>query len=149
MQNREIMEALAAAVPFNRYLGLEYASVGSGSAEIRLLDREEHRNHVGTLHAGALFAVAEAASGAAFVASFAERLAEVVPVVESAEIRFSAPARGTITAHARMTTPANVLLEELDRDGRTRPPVEVRLVDAGGKEVAAMSVVWNVKRRKA
>jgi acyl-coenzyme A thioesterase PaaI-like protein len=149
MENREILEALAAAVPFNRYLGLEYVAVGSGSAEIRLIDREEHRNHVGTLHAGALFSVAEAASGAAFVAAFAERLAAIVPVVESAEIRFSAPARGTITAHARLTTPADVLLGELDRDGRTRPPVEVRLVDASGKEVAAMTVLWNVKRRKA
>jgi acyl-coenzyme A thioesterase PaaI-like protein len=149
MENREILEALAAAVPFNRTLGLEYVSVGAGTAEIRLADREEHRNHVGTLHAGALFTVAEAASGAAFVAAFADRLATIVPVVESAEIRFSAPARGTITANARLTTPATELLAELDRDGRTRPPVEVRLVDASGKEVAAMTVLWNVKRRKA
>ena len=148
MENREILEALAAAVPFNRHLGLEYVSIGAGTAEIRLEDRNEHRNHVGTLHAGALFSVAEAASGAAFVAAFADRLADIVPVVESAEIRFSAPARGTITANARLTTPAAELLAELDRDGRTRPPVDVRLVDANGKEVAAMTVLWNVKRRK-
>ncbi len=149
MENREILEALAAAVPFNRHLGLEYVALGAGTAEIRLADRDEHRNHVGTLHAGALFSVAEAASGAAFVAAFADRLAEIVPVVESAEIRFSAPARGTITAHARLTRSAEALLVELDRDGRTRPPVEVRLTDASGKEVAAMTVLWNVKRRKS
>ena len=148
MKNQEIIEALAAAVPFNRHLGLEYAAVEPGSAEVRLLDREEHHNHVGTLHAGALFTVAEAASGAAFVSAFATRLGEVVPVVESAEIRFSAPARGTIAAHARMTKPADALLAELDRDGRTRPPVEVRLLDDSGREVAAMTVVWNVKLRK-
>ena len=149
MENREIMEALAAAVPFNRYLGLEYASIEPGSAEVRLIDREQHRNHVGTLHAGALFTVAEAASGAAFVSAFAPRLAEVVPVVESAEIHFSAPARGTIAAHARMTKPADALLVELDRDGRTRPPIEVRLVDESGREVASMTVLWNMKLRKA
>jgi len=149
VQSQDLVAALAAAVPFNRYLALEYGEVTAGSAEVRLIDREEHRNHVGTLHAGALFSVAEAASGAAFVAAFAERLADIVPVVETAEIRFAAPARGTITAHARLTTAATVLLAELDRDGRTRPPVEVRLVDGQGKEVAVMTALWNVKRRKA
>jgi len=148
VQNQDLVEALAAAVPFNRYLALEYGTVGPGHAEVRLIDREEHRNHVGTLHAGALFSVAEAASGAAFVAAFAEHLASIVPVVEKAEIRFAAPARGTITAAARLTTPAESLLAELDRDGRTRPPVEVRLTDANGKEVAVMTALWNVKRRK-
>ena len=148
MQNRDLVEALAAAVPFNRHLSLEYGTVEPGQAEVRLSDREEHRNHVGTLHAGALFSVAEAASGAAFVAAFAEQLASIVPVVEKAEIRFAAPARGTVTARARLTTPAETLLAELDRDGRTRPPVEVRLSDESGKEVAVMNVLWNLKRRK-
>ena len=149
MQNRELVEALAAAVPFNRHLALEYGEVGPGHAEVRLTDREEHRNHVGTLHAGALFSVAEAASGAAFVAAFAAELATIVPVVEKAEISFAAPARGTVTARARLVTPAETLLAELARDGRTRPPVEVGLSDQSGKEVAVMTALWNVKRRKA
>lgn len=87
MNGTELAAALAAAVPFNRHLALEYASVEPGKAEVRLADREEHRNHIGTLHAGALFTVAEAPSGAAFVAAFAAQRDDVVPVVESAEIR--------------------------------------------------------------
>jgi acyl-coenzyme A thioesterase PaaI-like protein len=148
MDSRELIAALAAAVPFNRHLALEYGDVVPGSAEVRLLDRQEHRNHVGTLHAGALFSAAEAASGAAFVAAFAEHLADAVPVVESAEIRYLAPARGTVTARATLTAPLERLLEELGRDGKTRPPVEVRLTDEGGREVATMKVLWNVRKKR-
>lgn len=149
MKPSEIVEALAAAVPFNRYLALEYGDVVPGRAEVRLADRDEHRNHVGTLHAGALFSVAEAASGAAFVAAFAEQLVNVIPVVESAEIRYLAPARGTVTATATLTVAHEVLLEELERDGKTRPSVDVKLTDAAGCEVATMQVRWNVRKTKA
>lgn len=148
MNGTELAAALAAAVPFNRHLALEYASVEPGKAEVRLADREEHRNHIGTLHAGALFTVAEAASGAAFVAAFAAQLADVVPVVESAEIRYSAPARGTVTATATLAAAYEDLLEELAREGKTRPPVEVRLVDGSGREVAVMKVRWNVRKKR-
>ena len=149
MTNEDLVAALAAAVPFNRHLALEYGEVVPGRADVRLLDREEHRNHVGTLHAGALFSAAEAASGAAFVAAFAEQLADVVPVVESAEIRYLAPARGTVTARASLAVPYTELLGELARDGKTRPPVEVRLVDEGGREVATMKVLWNVRKKRS
>jgi acyl-coenzyme A thioesterase PaaI-like protein len=149
MKPSEIVEALAAAVPFNRHLALEYGEVVPGRAEVRLMDREEHRNHVGTLHAGALFSAAEAASGAAFVAAFADQLGDVIPVVESAEIRYLAPARGTVTATATLTVGHEILLEELARDGKTRPPVEVRLTDTAGREVATMQVRWNVRKKKA
>jgi acyl-coenzyme A thioesterase PaaI-like protein len=149
MQEADLVAALAAAVPFNRHLELEYGRVEPGRAEVRLLDREEHRNHVGTLHAGALFSVAEAASGAAFVAAFAEHLGDVIPVVESAEIRYLAPARGCVTAVATLTVAHEQLLEELDRDGKTRPPVEVRLMDESSREVATMKVLWNVRKKRA
>ena len=69
-----IRGGLQQAVPFNPHLGLEIAEVGQGVGVVKLPDRSELRNHVGSQHAGALFAAGEAASGAAFVGTFAERL---------------------------------------------------------------------------
>src|SRR3712207_7474748 len=62
--------------------------VAPGRGVVRLPDRDELRNHVGSQHAGALFSAGEAASGAAFVGAFAERLGELTP-----------PAQGIGRAH--------------------------------------------------
>ena len=45
---------------------------------------DEHlHNHVGSQHAGALFSAGEAASGAAFVGAFAERMGEITPLART------------------------------------------------------------------
>ena len=75
------------AIPFNSHVGLQIAEVGQGVGVVKLPDRSETRNHVGSQHAGALFAAGEAASGAAFVGAFSERLGDITPLAQSAQIR--------------------------------------------------------------
>ena len=60
-------------------------------------------NHVQSQHAGALFTAGEAASGGAFVGGFAERMAEITPLAEKAEIQYRKVARGDITARATLS----------------------------------------------
>ena len=55
-------------------------------------------NHVQSQHAGALFTAGEAASGAAFISAFAERMGDITPLAEKAEIAYLKIARGDITA---------------------------------------------------
>ena len=43
------------AIPFNKYLELEVAEVAPGRGVVRLPERPELLNHVGSQHAGALF----------------------------------------------------------------------------------------------
>ena len=90
-----IAQGMTQAVPFAGHLGLEITSVAEGEAVVRLPERAELTNHVGSQHAGALFTVAETASGAAFVGAFAERLGEVTPLARSAEISYEKIAKGT------------------------------------------------------
>src|SRR5712692_3405735 len=52
------------ALPFNRLLGLEPAPSGSGFL-VSLPDGPQYTNHLGTVHASALLAAAEAGSPAA------------------------------------------------------------------------------------
>lgn len=140
-----IAQGMTQAVPFAGHLGLEITSVGVGEAVVRLPEREELNNHVGSQHAGALFTVAEAASGAAFVGAFAERLAEVTPLARSAEINYEKIARGPIEATARLGVSGDEALATLDAEGRVEFPCEIELADGSGKRVATATVSWHVR----
>jgi acyl-coenzyme A thioesterase PaaI-like protein len=140
-----IRAGLEAAIPYNVHLGLEVAEVAPGRGVVRLPDRPEIRNHVGSQHAGALFSAGEAASGAAFVGAFAERLGDLTPLAEGADIAYRKLAQGVITATGRLDTDAEELLAALDEDGVVRFAVEVELANALGDVVAEMNVRWHVR----
>jgi uncharacterized protein (TIGR00369 family) len=143
-----IAKGMSQAVPFVGYLGVEVISIGEGEATAVLPDRGELFNHVGSQHAGALFTVAETASGAAFVGAFAERMGELTPLARSAEISYEKIANGTITATARLGMPADEALATLDADGKVEFPCEVELTNGDGTVVAAASVRWHVRLKR-
>jgi acyl-coenzyme A thioesterase PaaI-like protein len=146
MDYEAIKGGLTAAIPYNAHLGLEVVDVGPGRGVVRLPDDERLRNHVGTQHAGGLFSAAEAASGAAFVGAFAEKLGEITPLARSASIQYVALARGPITATATLEGDAAALLERLDAEGKVSFPVEVTLTDGEGVTVATATVQWHVRK---
>lgn len=140
-----IAQGMAQAVPFAGHLGLEITSVSAGEATVILPERAELTNHVGSQHAGALFTVAENASGAAFVGTFAERLGEVTPLARSAEVSYEKIAKGPIEARARLGVPGDEALATLDAEGKVQFPCEVELFDGDGQRVATATVHWHVR----
>ncbi len=139
-------QLFAAAVPFSGFLGITYGDVGPGHAVLRLADDPAKHNHIGTLHAGALFSLAESASGVAMLAAVADRLAGVTPLAARAEITYRKVARGDVTATARIDDVDGVLAA-LDADGKVRFPVTVDLTDAGGEVCAVVTVDWHLRRQ--
>jgi acyl-coenzyme A thioesterase PaaI-like protein len=133
------------AVPFAGFVGIEISSIGEGESLVVLPERPELGNHVGSQHAGALFTAAEAASGAAFLGAFAERLGDVTPLARRAEISYERIARGPIEARATLGVPAAEALATLDADGKVVFPCEVTLTDTDGNQVATASVDWHVR----
>ena len=138
-------QLFAAAVPFSGFLGIEYGEVGPGHAVLRLADDPAKHNHIGTLHAGALYSLAESASGVAMIAAVADRLAGVTPLAARAEITYRKVARGDVTATARIDDVPGVLAA-LDADGRVRFPIVVELADAAGDVCAVVTVDWHLRR---
>lgn len=134
------------AIPFNVHLGLEVLEIGPGLGVVRLPEGPHMVNHVGSQHAGGLFSAGEAASGGAFVGAFAEKMGEITPLAQSADIEYRKIARGPITATARLED-AEGKVAELEAEGLTRFPVPVELTDAEGTVVAAMTVHWHVKKK--
>jgi uncharacterized protein (TIGR00369 family) len=140
-----IAQGMTQAVPFAGHLGLDITKVAEGEATVVLPESEELKNHVGSQHAGALFTVAETASGAAFVGAFAERMGDVTPLARSAEIAYEKIAKGPITAQATLGIDKDEALATLDREGKVEFPCQVVLTDADGNQVASATVAWHVR----
>lgn len=136
----------SAAVPFAGFLGVEYGAVSPDEAVLRLADDPAKHNHIGTLHAGALFSLAESASGIVVIAAVAERLAGVTPLAAKAEITYAKVARGDVTATARIPGGAAAVIATLDEAGKVRFPVTVDLTDESGETCATVTVEWYLRR---
>jgi acyl-coenzyme A thioesterase PaaI-like protein len=144
MDYEALKTGLRAAVPFVQLLELEYVDLGTGTATVRLPERAEMTNHVGSQHAGGLFTAAETASGAAFVGAFAERLGEITPLAKSASISYEKIAKGPIDATA--TLDDDGLIDKLEADGKVEFQIGVVLTDSDGQRVASATVDWHVRK---
>lgn len=144
-----VAKGMAIAVPYIAHVGIEVTEMSEGAATAVLPDRPELHNHVGSQHAGALFSVAETASGAAFVGAFAVRMGDVTPLARSAEISYLKVARGPIEARATLDMPAAEALAKLDADGKVDFSVTVEMTDAEGTGVATATVDWNVRLKSS
>jgi acyl-coenzyme A thioesterase PaaI-like protein len=133
-------------LPFNRLVGLEYAPAESGFL-LSLPAGEQYHNHLQTVHAGALLALAEAASGEFLLRQYGS-VPGLIPVVRRLEAKFHKPARGRVSARARADAEE---LEKLDAElrskGRALLSVTVEVVDES--DVVALSAVvqWFIGQR--
>jgi acyl-coenzyme A thioesterase PaaI-like protein len=133
-------------VPFVKTLGLEYLELGQGRAVLRLSDDPAFHNHVAGPHAGAIFTLAESASGAVVIGSFEDLLPKVTPLAASATIAYTKLQKGPVTAEAVLGRPAAEVRAELDDTGKTvHFPVEVIMRDSDGNETSRMTISWALR----
>jgi acyl-coenzyme A thioesterase PaaI-like protein len=144
-----VASRLTDAIPFNRHLGLVVEEVAPGRGVVTLPEGEELHNHVGSQHAGALFTAGEAASGGAFLGTFAEHLGTLTPLAKSASIDYRKIARGPIKAVGTLDADVAALLASIEADGRVEFPIGVEMTDADGNVVATMTVHWHVRPTRA
>jgi len=147
MDFEAIRGGMQQAIPFNGHLGLEIVEVAAGRGVVRLPDDQRLRNHVGSQHAGALFAAGEAASGAAFAGAFIEVIADIEPLARGARIDYRRIARGPITATGRLDQSHDGLLARLRDEGSVRFSVAVELTNGAGDVVADMTVDWHITHK--
>jgi len=130
-------------LPFNSFVGIEANESGPA---LRLPAGDQYLNHLGTVHAGALLTLAEAASGEFLLRHFGES-ADVVPVVRRLEAKFRKPARGAVVAMASGNESAlNDLKEDLAAKGRALVSLNVDLRDESGMAVMSATVEWFIQR---
>ena len=133
-------------LPFNSFVGIETAR--EPSQLLRLPSSERYLNHLGTVHASAQLALAEASSGEFLLRHFGSADG-IVPVVRRLEAKFRKPANGSITSSASATPEALAQLDaELASKGRSLISVRVDLHDESGAHTLSATFEWFIQRDK-
>lgn len=127
-------------LPFNTHLGLGRDDDGE---RLLVLNFAEHLlNHLGTLHASALFGLAEASSGEFLVRHRGGR-EDIGGVVRKAACKYSAPAKSAVSASSS-TDPSVVAdaIEKVDAKGRALITIDIEVADAASAKVGNFSFDW-------
>ena len=110
-------------------------------------NRPEYRNHLDTVHASALFALAEASSGYFLLNEFSE-LADIIPVVRKVETKYKKPATSSVFSKAKFQeTGKNEILEMLNQKGRAILQVEVSLFDEADVLIMQSIFEWFITKQ--
>ena len=128
-----------AGLPFCQKIG-----VGISEADrMTIPDDATLYNHVGTVHAGAMFTLGESASGAA-IADAVTKLG-AMPLAKNASIAYRKPAKGALTAVGTVAEDLEIVAGRVKSEGKTTVDVNVSITDATGLEVATMVVTWHLR----
>ena len=129
-------------LPFNRHVGIQQAE--SSEHMLQLPAGPQFLNHVGTVHASAQLALAEASSGEFLLRHFGPD-SGIVPVVRRVEAKFRKPARGQLTSTIKTPIADVVQLQtELAAKGRSFVSISVDLHDESGQHTLEASFEWFV-----
>jgi uncharacterized protein (TIGR00369 family) len=141
-----IKNQMGSTVPLAKHLSIELNEVGAGTATATLPDVKHNQNHIGSLHAGALYALGDTATGAAVAGVFGQKVLQLRVVVKDASTRFLKAARGPIVATAKVNGDPKALAREVEEAGKAELPVDVELTNAESIPVASMTFNWHVSK---
>jgi acyl-coenzyme A thioesterase PaaI-like protein len=131
-------------LPFNSFLGITAAP--EPSHMLQLPAGGHYLNHLGTVHASALLALAEASSGEYLLKHFGS-IEGVVPVVRHIEAKFRKPANGSVHSSVKAAPEALAQLHaDLAGKGRALITITVELHDEAGMHALTASVEWFIQR---
>ncbi len=147
MNMPEIARAMFQQMPFLEKVGLKIVYVERGKVRVELPFDPSNTNHLGTIHAGALFTIAETAGG--LVATSAAIPGDVVGVAKSGTIRYKKPAKGLIYVEEEVDTEwvADKFKQALE-EGKADIPITVNIKDESGDVVAEVDLVYHIRKRQ-
>lgn len=132
-------------IPFNKFIEISPSSVDD--CALALAFNEHLQNHLGTFHASAQFALAEACSGLALQRHFPHLADLVVPVLRKSELKFKQPAQSAILAKAHLDAETQEEFElQLKKKGRATITVPVEITDQLGNITLSGVYEWYVQR---
>lgn len=133
-------------VPYNRFIGIKNAD--KEKYYLKLEDKPEYKNHLGTVHASAMFSLAEATSGKYLLKQFSGLELDIIPVVRKAEVKYSKPAQESVYSSASfLSQTINEIKEELKIKKRVIIKVKVEIFNEENEKLMASLFDWFVTTR--
>lgn len=133
---------LISDIPLVKMVGISRG--GGGMLELPFSTSVQ--NHLSTMHASALFTLAETASGDALRRLFPDLVDNVVPVLRDSSMKFKKPASSTVIAFGTVREDAvQRFRDQFARKGRSSITVDVEVKDAEGFVTCAGTFTWFVQ----
>lgn len=134
-------------LPFNQLIGIVPSE--RNDCVLSLPGDACYTNHLGTVHASALLALAEATSGHFLIEALKDVGFEVVPVVRQLEAKFRKSAQGTVHSTINVAPDkAAELVSTLIAKGRVLTEINVDVHDAQGAHALTAVVKWFIARKE-
>ena len=128
-------------VPFNGFLGIQRSAKEGYILELDC--HENILNHLGTLHAGALFSLAEATSGEFLLRQFHGSELDILPVVRKADIKYSKPAESVVYSTADFVEKSlDAVYAGLKERGKVIVEIKVELYNETNERTAVSNIHW-------
>lgn len=135
------------SIPFNVHLQISRPEQGE-DALLVLEDRPIYKNHLGSGHAGALFALAEGSGGEFLLSKISSLPFEILPVVRKSEVKYKKPAQGRVISRGVIDEEEwKSFLAQLEKKGRAGLTVGVELFDETEANVASFSFDWFIAKK--
>jgi acyl-coenzyme A thioesterase PaaI-like protein len=110
---------------------------------------ENNQNHIGTMHAGAQFILAEMASGVYLSKLFPELKDKIIPLLRESKIKYKKTALGTITTHPYLSYEEKEQFKnQFLKKSRATIEVEVTLKNENNEIVSIGSFRWFIQKRE-
>ena len=138
---------MAASVPFVATVGYQVVAIDGAVVTVTVPNRHELHNHIGTAHAAAAFGAAETATGAVLLHAVGDRLGQLVPVLKDAQIKYTAPAVGVVSAVATPRSEPSEAIEACLDEGRALLDVDCTLYSEDGTVNAESTFTWYLKKQ--
>ena len=127
----------------------EGATLSSLKDDLQLPAGARYTNHLGTVHAGALMALAEACSGEALLGALSDIQDGILPLVRRFECKFRKPAIGMVSGSVHLTAGSvQILRSAILTKGKALIEVPVDLHDESMTPVMSATVEWFVAKKK-
>ncbi|MGB8019858.1 MAG: DUF4442 domain-containing protein [Candidatus Nanopelagicales bacterium] len=132
-------------VPMVGTLGIEFLELTAQRAVLRLPDQAAYHNHIGGLHAGAMFTLAESATGALVLGNFGRLLDVATPLAVEATIRYRKVALGPLYAEALLHDSPDAIVAQLGQGERPEFRIEVALANEDSTVTGEASFLWTLR----
>jgi acyl-coenzyme A thioesterase PaaI-like protein len=134
-------------LPFNRFIGITRAE--KEGCVLCLPGDMRYTNHLGTVHASALLALAEATSGDYLIKELTDLAFDVLPVVRRVEAKFRKPAFGAVSSTISVALEKKEeFLATLMSRGRALFEIPVDVFDQQGTHALSCVVEWFVAKKE-
>ncbi len=143
-----IKQQMMNTLPFVKTCGIQIEEIGAGFSRVSMPEDGKLNNHLGSQHAGAMFTLAETASGAAMAGGFADLIMGLRPVAKEARIQYLKVAQGATHAKARVPGDIAALKQVLQSEGKGAFPVEVEIFDSVDALVCQVQVEWYLSMKR-